>query len=228
MPIPKSINHKFLKDTIVEIRYKSNYDQELINGLFYQQLTRLGFQLRVNRPPSLPNIQISGESQFMDDTLSIKFNPNSVVFNSNGQYKLWGNYFAKIKLGISAFYELNLFESIQRIGIRYVNVFEDADIFKIVKEHFKVEIPTVNTKNTHIKTELVEESFKAILNIGNGSLMQGNKLVSVFDIDVIMEVNKKLSKEELETAIDFAHLKETEIFFGNIRDEYLRQLEPKY
>ena len=102
-------------------------------------------------------------------------------------------------------------------------------MIEIVNKNFRLNIPGKQTINTHVKTEIIEENWKAIINIGNGRVIQPKKIPgSVFDIDVILEISNLIDIGELLNLIDFAHNKEKKVFFTYLNQEFVKKLNPEY
>lgn len=233
MQIPISIEPDLLKDSIVEIRFNSEIDFSLIPGLLYTKLGERGFkftggfqplkgvpQQLIVEPPPLPS--------FSNEVITCRLMGNSIIFNIKAKYIGWASYFSEIKSVMIAIDNLKIIQSYSRVGLRYINVLRDTNVYEKVVEDLRINLKSFKNVATNIKTDIVDESFRVKLNLGNDfRIQENNELVSVIDIDVIRE-ERMLNLNSLFDIINKAHSKESEVFFSILRPEFLKTLNPKY
>lgn len=235
--IPKQLNPDCLKDTIVEIRFNTILPEELIIGKIYHILNAEGYQYVSN--PNAQQIQTANKvglslrnfnPVFFNDVISIRPKPNSFVLNTKDNYPLWSNYYDEIKKFIELVLNSEAFSGITRIGLRYVNTFENIDIFDKVNTNLELNFEGSNNSNTSLKTEFSEGDYRIILNVGNGiNLIPENKIVSVVDIDVISEIKENTSISDVLEIIKEAHKIEKRLFFVKVlKSDFWGEFNPTY
>ena len=227
MPVLKKLNPDLLKDTIVEVRFQSEFPFEILLGRAFEKLPSIGYNYRQPQrtPPNQINIQF--DHQFTNGLVDLTMRPDRVIFNKSKDYPLWDVYYGEIK---------KIFEELKsdglsylRIGLRYINEFNDVNIFEKLNDDLKIKFKDYETKSTNVKTEIIDSDFRIILNVGNGYMTEPNKTISLLDIDVICDQGgKKMSHEELLSSIDNCHTKEKEIFTNLLLKEYIDTLDPEF
>jgi uncharacterized protein (TIGR04255 family) len=235
--VPKQLNPDCLKDTIVEIRFNTNLPEELVIGEIHHILSNDGYQYVSN--PDLQQFQNSNkvglslrnfDPVFFNDIISIRPRPNSFILNTKNNYPLWSKYYEEIKKFIELVFKSEIFNGISRIGLRYINTFDGIDIFDKVSTNLELNIDGSDKSNTNLKTELSDGNYRVILNIGNGiKLVPDNKIVSVVDIDVISEVGKNASIDDILEIVNRAHEIEKKLFFLKVvKFEFWKEFNPSY
>ncbi len=230
MPIPSKIDPDFLKDSIVEVRFLDKINPDLIAGQAYLLLQKIKYKY------SPGSFQPSGSNPTFrapllhKENIKISFQNNSIVFNHHLKYPLWKEFKREI---ISAYdilvTEGKIFEKPFRIGLRYINIFDEQNIFDLIKPKFNLNQFGEHQKNTHVKTEFIQNGCRVILNVGNGYVVE-DVTKSVIDIDIIVNKDKEFySKNEFLSNLDLIHEIEKEIVFEKLlKLEYLNSLNVKY
>lgn len=225
-----------IKDSVVEIRFSSSYPNDLILGIIFEKLKKSFKVLKRDSEGNAIQIQKSNENiEFKlekhkptilhDEEISITLNPNALVFNCLNGYLLWPNYFKKIKTILSSLIETEIFDTFNRIGLRYINEYINKQIEDVVNFEFKFGIPDVVSDKFNFRTEFNMENHLVILNLIKTNVTHKitSEVVPVcyVDIDVI---NQGLDLKDLESLlkkIDEVHSLEKEIFFNKL-------LKPKF
>lgn len=227
------INPNILKEAIVEVRFISDYRYETLLGLFFDLFETNGYNVEesekndINLSFENKIIPITLSPSFTKDDFRIKLTPRNFVFNIIGEYPLWPIFFQKIKEALNIIFSSKLINSFNRVGVRYVNMVENENIFNKIQQSIRVKIDNYTTKSTKINTVIHGVDYIANLNIGNDFKVK-NKSVSLVDIDVIFESKTSLNNDELIFKIDQLHSREKEIFLSILRPDYLNSLNPKF
>ncbi len=226
MPKLIKLNPDLLRDSIVELRFQTHFPQEFLVGSVFKKLEDIGYNhiVPLKTPPNIFNIQV--ENIFSNGTVSLKFQPGRIVFNKTKNYPLWGVYFKEIEKVLNVINYESL--SINRVGIRYINEFQDTNIFNNLKDSLDINFSSYKTQSTNLKTEVLDKNFRIVINVGNG-FIDNERSISLLDIDVISEIQvENQSLEDLLRKIDVCHSKEKEIFENLLNKDYLESLKPEY
>ncbi|SHE53639.1 TIGR04255 family protein [Arenibacter palladensis] len=230
-----------IKDSVVEIRYESKMPFPLVVGVVFDKLKNT-FQL-VNQNPNSGSFKfpINNESQIQieqsetilhDNVITIKLNPGTIIFNCLNAYPLWPTYFSKIREVLEIIYEAQIFASVNRIGLRYINEYLDQKIEDIVNLEFKFGIPDATSHLVNIKTEFNFQNHLVILTLiktaGTKKVSEDKTVipVSYVDIDVIQQNLDLKNLDEVLQIIDEAHNVEKILFFNRLlKKEHLSNLK---
>ena len=246
MRLPKKITPDNLKDTLVEIRYAKDIVPELLPGLALGILKPMGFAYI---PASNSNINILDNNQqiafgigagnagfFVKEHVRIHFNPNQIVFNCiSDKYVGWEAYFEIITKVTGSLFDNGIIQSFSQLSIRYISEFKHIDIYQAIKG-------TIDVSNTGLKLDnsilrLTDESgnLKIFVTLTNkakriSASLQGQQIIeaSLIDINIYENFNPISDFDALKTKLNEVHLKQKEVFFGLINDEFLETLKPEY
>lgn len=244
MPEILKIEPDNIKDSVVEIRYESNMPYELILGIVYEKLKGTFKLLKQESNPS-SELKIRGNQEIIDfkfeqtretllhdEEITVKFIPGAIIFNCLNKYLLWPKYFSKIQMILDKIYDAEIFESVNRVGLRYINEYIDSKLEDIVNFSFEFGMPGVESNKFNFRTEFDFQEHLVILhlirNTGNVNLEDILKTipVSYIDIDVIKQNIKIENKLSLLNVIDAVHKVEKTLFFDKfLKEEYKAKLK---
>jgi len=257
MQIPKKISPDSIKSSVVEVRYNSSLVFEVLLGFIYKSLDDSYYYTNRPIPKSQSPInpknivgqpkenalnieqlfinQLSAQHLFYTDKVLITLNSNQIIFTCINEYLGWDDYFSEIKRTLKQLVEIKEIIEFTRIGIRYINEYPDIHLKNCANFDFTFGINSVTSQSYTFRSEFQYEKYKAILNLSSMvpnitqplTTIPGN-LISKIDTDIILENAKIKSYDELVSAIDNAHIKEKEIFFQVIKEEFLKTLNPIY
>lgn len=249
MKIPVKISPDRIKDAFVEVKYTSKVPFEVAVGMFYKSLDET--YIYTNRsigkqqlPSALPlnlserlKIQIGSRPLFYNDKIKIELQPNSIIFNCLNAYISWDLYKLEIEKVLTQLEKADVFETYIRVGVRYISEYPNIDLTDCVKFSFSFGMPDIVSETYSFHSEFKQDSFRIILNLNNKLPVLSPKSssdqldvtpISNIDIDVIMENLKISSNKELLECIDKTHLKEKEVFFNLLKEEFLDSLNPVF
>lgn len=233
--LPKSLENCPLIEAVVEIRFKSSFPHNAIFGIIYNSLKQ-DFKevsnlpiLQIPEPARRadPNLKYKPLYKISNENFVVQIGPDVISISSFPKYAGWKS-FSKVILEIlEKIKNLKIISTIERLGIRYVNFFEN-NIFENIKLEYK--IPAIETKNrnTTIRTEFPQKKFTSALLVTNTAKLPLNKEGSIIDIDVYKTTGLKDFFRDMKALVDEAHQKEKELFFGLLKEEFLETLKPKY
>jgi uncharacterized protein (TIGR04255 family) len=249
MKIPKKISPDRIKDAIVEVKYTSKIPFEVALGMFYNSLDET--YLYTNRPigkqqipGALPSnllekieIQFGNRALFYNDKIKIELQPNSIIFNCLNEYISWDIYKIEIEKVLSQLSKAVVIEAYNRVGVRYISEYPDIDLKDCVKFSFTFGMPEIVSDTYSFHSEFKLDSLRIILNLNNKlpvlSPKNSTSLLSItpvsnIDIDVIMENITVSDYKELLECIERTQMKEKEVFFNLLNDNFLASLNPIY
>ena len=236
MNIPKKIDPERLKDTIVEIRFKSEAPFEYRLGLCYQVLKSLDVL------PVLPfnthSIELDPtnfltldypKNLFEDSTIRLRIKDDRLIFNTNGTYSGWKNFGQSIQNIVKKLFSEGLLGEFNWVGLRYVSEFENIQIFEKLIWGFQFVWQDVKSVNTSFRTEWLDETDHVIVNLVNNAQRESD-FYSLMDIDInyALELQSSSPIETLFEHIERLHAKEKAVFFGLMKPAFLELLNPSY
>jgi len=233
--LPKNIDNCPLVDSLVEIRFNSNINQNAIFGIIYNSLMS-DFKKVENLPilqipeairKSDPNLKNKPLYRISNEKYVIQIGIDVLTIGSHPKYVGWGEFSKTIYSILDKIDRLKIIQGVYRLGLRYVNFFEDDNIFKNIKLDVNLSGKSMIGQKSVFRTEIKEGNVKSVLQISNDAKSK-NKSGSLIDIDCsrtseLQDFFKK--KEEL---INNIHSTEKKLFFKLINDDYLKKLNPTY
>jgi len=240
MEIPKKIDNCPIVDSVVELRFKSSIFPNAVFGLIFNSLQndfptveklpilQLPEQLR----DSDPNFKFKAQYRLVSqDGYSVQIGPDVIVMGAPTPYPGWDNFFIKIKLVIDKALEAGVVERVLRLGVRFINFFEE-DIFEQINLDISINGKPHKTRKTQLRTEVESGGFLNTLNVANNATQKidnnQKRNGSIIDIDTFKGYNDVNFKNIYQAEITKAHKIEKEIFFKLLKTEYLESLNPKY
>lgn len=242
MQLPVKITPDRIRDSIVQIFFKSSVPSEALVGIFYQSLVNSGWKY-ANRPNEIvPSkglvLEFATNTQhfFLKDEVRFQLHNNhSIAFNCNNNYIGWERYSIYIKEVLNDIFESGTVLSFVRIGIRYISEFPDIDILEKLK--FKISFPQYeNISNSSYRLAFDEGSIFKTVNIASKlpattSFINQDKridFISMLDIDIVKKTLSASGPAEVWNEIDDLHLAEKELFFSLLDPDFLLSLNPEY
>jgi uncharacterized protein (TIGR04255 family) len=242
MSLPKKLNSDNLKDTLVEIRYSSDIPQELTLGLVFRMLAPLGYTYT----PANVNISL-GESQqvalgfnsniggfLIKENVRIQLISNQITFNClSDKYVGWESYSRIILEVMDELYKQEVIRNFNRISIRYISEFKNLAIFPNIKGNIDISQTGLKLDNSILRLVDESQNLKIFITLTNKAkrISQNQQIVdaSLVDVNIFEHFNPPINElKDLKTKLDIIHLKQKEVFFGLITDDFLKTLNPLY
>lgn len=253
MQLPVQIDHR-LKDTIISIQFTPLVPSETVVGYVHHLLKG---QLK-----SLPTEQ-SSWLRFEPTNLTIESRPsvfflthdggfridvdgNSITFNSAGIYPGWSAFRDVFQQCVKPLFDNSIIGPLQRLGIRYINRFDQVRIFDHISVSVQIGGSLPSTHRQQVRAEFEQGGFWVVLTLVNGYPVEPTlskattsgaelferpeKVFSLIDVDVIQlfDTNQPNSYENLLSQLEAAHTEEKAIFFSLLKPEFLQSLNPVY
>ena len=179
MKIPKRLAIIPIIDAIAEVRFSTGVPSDAVIGLVYSKLQDI-----FGRPENLPILQIPVPLRENDPNLMYqpcyKFKtkgnvllvgPRAVAI-STYPYVDWATAAPLICGVLSRLNDVGLFDRIERIGLRYINLFENMNILDQSTLVFEVRKASIAHQSVTLRTETTSGDFKVVTNISNTALAQ--------------------------------------------------------
>lgn len=233
MPEVVKMTPDSLVSTIVEIRFKSNVPAEAVFGLVFQKLST---EYPVNSTSDLVQLPRSVRDQNPDlrykalyglnnDSVTVNIGPRVIVFNCHNGYLGWKVYFDKIRSALKEIENLSLIETVERIGLRYIN-FYDCDIYPNLNTTIDIMGKEYKRDALSINSRYLLGNYSSNLRIDNSALLNKNgeqKDGSILDIDSYYDTHFSYDYEQLTSIIDDLHSQEKKLFGDILSRDFLKK-----
>jgi len=243
MSIPKKIDPCPIIEAVVEIRINTKIPGELMFGILYNK-----FQKDFPDVEKLPILQIPEQIRSIDPNLkyqpcyklkssklSIQVGPKVISLANFEGYIGWQDFSEKIYNIFNIIFNSFKIDKIERAGVRYVNLFNNMNIFKTSNLHLSLSEKDISDEEINITANINSDPCKHRLIIVNKAevVVAGSKHYkgSLIDIDTVLKElpdefhkNADLFKEGIEKA----HIEEKKLFFSLLNENFISTLNPEY
>ena len=234
MTLPKAINPCPILDALFEIRFITKIHPNAVFGMVYNVLQKdfpkvenlTILQLPEAVRATDPNFKFKPHYRISNQNFVAQIGPDVLTISSFPKYVGWDKFSKQIFSILDRIKEIGIIDSILRIGIRYINFF-DNDIFKDIDLKISIGGDDIAYKNTIIRTEIEQDLYKSSLQVANNA-NHNNKLGSIIDIDTFTESNLDNFFKNKEALISNSHTKEKELFYSLLKKDFLETLNPIY
>jgi uncharacterized protein (TIGR04255 family) len=237
--IPNRIDSP-VNEAVFEIRYNGNYPGEALYGILYKVFERFPGKKAEDLPimqipqqfrESDPVLRYQSFYRAVDGQFAFSIGPHSIVFSSFRPYTgwtEWERFFAPI---INEIQKNEIINTIERIGLRYFDVFEE-NIFEHINAAFSVGGQPVRSDPSAFNTQFDMAGIQVILNIGNTAVVNGIQTKnSLIDIDCIYPFNDCIAADffpSYKEALEKTHHVNKQVFFGLLKLDFLNKFNPEY
>lgn len=230
----------------VEMKFKSNMPDDVIFGLLYPVLSKDYKNFNQFPIQQIPmeiqkrdiNLFFAPHYEFYDENkhLKILIGPRVIIVsflkNSLNNYPGWSEYIENETFNIfENIFKIDFIKSIERFGIRYVDFFENLNIF----ENIQYKILDKDNKNIakdeklQILRNFQKNDFFHNITISNNAevfIENRKELGSIMDIDTYKE-NYELDdfKKNYKDYIKTTHDINKQEFFENLNEDFIKSLQ---
>lgn len=148
-----------------------------------------------------------------------------------GEYPGWKSILQSAQEIFSKIKDLGFVQKISKFSIRYINLFNNLDIFQNLTLLIRKDNLPIKSKNTVLRFELTENRFEQVLHIASPSqIVLKGKITggSIIDIDTVLEANLNGFFGEFSSILEDAHYTEKLLFFGLLNPDFLQHFNPIY
>ncbi len=239
MKLPEKISPCPIVESIVEMRFNTTLPLDAVFGMVFTAV-RDRFPTVENLPilqlPEAirdqdPNLRYKPHYRLKGDTFLLNVGPRVVSVINPGEYAGWEKFFTEIKEVVLRFEPLSIADRILRLGVRYVNFFEDIDIYDKIKLRIDLDNEPFQSKQKTFRALMDKPPFTSSLQLVNNSQLSIEGYMrngSVLDSDNFIEDECGIPMSKLQQLIDEGHSLEKRIFFELLEDDFLRSLKPIY
>lgn len=242
MSLPIKLDKVTLVDVVTEFKFENRKAIEDLFFEIYANLKPKGFQYTKLAIMELPTAIREGDEKLKHQPhyrinkgkFFVSLGPQVLSFSITGYYNGWNEYRKFILNNIEEFSNTIEELAIKQISMRYINLFEDEDIFK--KLNINMEFPAdLCTENTTIDKKVFyneincNNDIKVRMNISNKTeIMNGitaeRKKGTIIDIDAY----SNQTSESTSNIINNLHSTVKKMFFGLLKKELISSLNPTY
>lgn len=234
--LPKSLTNDTLVETsfdlrcnfkqlveVVAVQLLEKYSEKSIKGL--ERLPTLQLPEAVwQNDPNLANAPLY---QITTETVCLQIAKSGVRYVCQSSYPGWNSFAEGVRDFLMFFLEKIQIQSLNRIGVRYINFFERnaAEVCKMSSCDSGLDFPRIVFNHTDIfqKDEFVIKTV-----IANNAVLKGVRRGSLFDIDASCIEKKSLDFDSVISCIDTLHFLCKQTYFTSLNDSFLKSLGPKY
>src|SRR5687767_12659912 len=137
MRLPSKITPDRIRDSIVQVFFKTEIPFEPLVGYVFSSLAELGFSYTNQEPESEFKKQrntaiapiIPLQHFFSNEEVKILLHPNqSLIFNNIGQYIGWRSYSQVIQGALQSLVDNQVITEFGRVGVRYISEYPNIDM----------------------------------------------------------------------------------------------------
>lgn len=241
--LPKKITPSPIAEAVFEIRFTSDIPGNALCGIFYPIISKLfsGNTIEelpiVQLPPVVrdndPNLRFQPHYRVANGNYIFAFGPNSISFSCLTPYSGWTNWTGFFFPILEEIGKIDILQNVKinRLGLRNINHIS-GNLLENTKTTFSMDNNSLAPFNTQIHSEFDENGYLIILTMANGIKQPNKDIFSVFDIDCVKTVNTTFTsfnndviKSGLLTDL---HDTNKKIFFGLLKEDFLKTLNPIY
>lgn len=238
--LPARIQASPILEAVFELRYEPSIPADSLAELIFASLRRFYPEMAALPLAALPeklraldpNLAFQPTHQLQNGHHLLKIGARTLSFSSFRRYDGWAAWSAFINLVLENLEETRIIRRIERIGLRYVNLFP-FEILDRLQCAFTLHGTDVRSLRSQYRVEIPDSGILKVLQLSNNIPVQteaGNITGSMVDIDCLQAV--VLDQAPLCSAIptyaDHLHLKAKELFFSLLTPDFLEQLGPQY
>ncbi len=237
--LPKRISPCPIVEAIVQIRFSSAVLPDAVFGIMYQEFAK-DFSGKVEKLPILqlpepiravdPNLMYQPHYKLRNANLVLQVGPRVASLSNSKEYMGWDDFSRKLIEVFSRLQKLSIVKAVERLGIRYINLFKD-DIYNNINLRILMDDQPLRTLRKTLRAELEDSGFITTLQIANPAKIQLQTQAiegSVIDIDVARQSFDTDFFQDMEDILQKGHNIEKKLFFTLLKKEFLNTLNPEY
>ena len=238
MRIPRKITPCPIAEAVFEIRFQPDMPGDAIFGLIYNEFKDQypsNSKLPILQLPEAirsqdPQLKFNPHYKMQRDNFLLQIGPNVFSIVNAKEYSGWEFFSKKIIDIVGKISKIKLTKCVNRIGLRYINIFENLDIYE--KSNMKLLLKDNQMDLTSADLTATIQSGDRLCNFKMANMIQAiieGKISkgSIIDIDVSYEEPVK-DFNRISEIIEQSHIVEKDLFFSFLRDDFLQSLNPEY
>lgn len=238
--IPKQLKICPIEESVFEIRFSPKFPAEAVFGIIYSAVKDFFpkdslKQLPVQQIPEQirlqdPNLKYQALHRLQKENITLSIGPRTLIFGNNKDYLGWNDWSTFFHSVLDEVEDTGILEKVDRIGLRYINIF-DGNILENTNIELFINSNRLLNETSNLRTELHDSGFIKILQVGNAvNIVANNKhrTGSIIDIDCIYNFNNENFFENYTELVNTAHDMEKRLFFDLLRADFIDSLKPDY
>jgi uncharacterized protein (TIGR04255 family) len=238
-PFPKEISPSPIVSATVEIRFVSDLKEGEVLDFFYRHFSTILPKAKGNQPPLplpvfktlSPQFKYWADYILNNDEYSMSIGRNIVGFGIKRDYTLWSNYYQFVKNCIEKLFSSNRVKKIERIGIRYINVFQNENSIEgFLDSGLRLPYPEsgYSLENERFSTNATRDDVNILLQVAEKAQIKKDDNTTVkgvlLDVDAFQNQNLPTTFEEnVINIIDKLHQEAKTIFFLSLNSDYVKE-----
>lgn len=237
MNLPKKISPCPIIETVFEVRFESELPGDAIFGIMYSvlkddfpKLDKLPIlQIPEAIRSSDPNLIYAPHYKLSGGNFVIQIGSKVFSFSNVNEYVGWELFHKEVNIVLKKICGLNIIKEANRIGLRYINLFPEMNIFE--KSDLKINLKEEPLeKDVNLVISMPVDGFTNTLRmVSNTKIDISGRILngSIIDIDTVLNGSKSNFFIDVEKILSDAHLEEKKLFFSLLKDEYIKTLNPE-
>ena len=174
-----------------------------------------------------PNFKYKPHYKISNEKFVLQIGPEVIAISAFPNYVGWEDFSNKIFDILDKIKDVGIINTIERIGLRYINFFE-GNIVNSINFDISINNKNIAYKNTVLRTEIEHDAnFSSTIQIANSAINR-DKIGSIIDIDTFCSKNLVDFFSNKIEIINKAHANEKELFFSLLKTDFLQTLKPTY
>lgn len=244
MAYPKELQSSPLVDATIEVRFAAG-NTDILPGLLFSQL-RQEFE-KIQELPTLqlplairqndPGLKFQATHRLESAKFLLNVGPNVVglgckILPGELKYPGWKAFIQRFEAIMTTVLQTELVAGFQRLGVRYINFFEQKDLFKALNVTFETGWEGKGLqKDKQIAFIVQNEEFLSRVQVNNSVTARplntpAERQGQIIDIDTFVDIGNDTA--DLVDLATRAHSYTEDLFFGILSDRLKEQLGARY
>ncbi|HZF61502.1 MAG TPA: TIGR04255 family protein [Desulfovibrio sp.] len=237
MKLPQKISPCPVVEAVVEIRFEPCVPGDAVFGLLYTGI-REDFPQSEAHPvlqiPEMirdqdPMLRYTPHYKLLKDNFALQIGPRVLSISTVSGYPGWNSFTPMIKLILGKFFAANIAKNIERVGVRYINLF-DLNIFQKMSIDFKSNDVDFRLNSSTVSSTVLNDKTISQLRISNEAkaIVDGKEMSgSIIDIDTYV-LSPDYDEKNVFEKIEVCHVDEKNMFFSILLPEFIAEHAPEY
>jgi len=219
------------------LRFDSTLPDDAIFGIVFEQF-KADYSNTANQLPILqlpaqirnqdPNLKFSPHYIMQNEYFTMQIGPKVMSLANINEYQGWSVFQEKILDTFARFKKLNIFGNVNRIALRYINVFSEMDIFEASDVKVMLGSDELDSNNINLSTQIERSSITSTFKVISGAQAQiGTEMINGSIIDIDSSISE-FEMRYFSSYLDSIHDEEKRIFYKIIGDVHIQSLNPEY
>ena len=239
LSLPKSIETCPIVDALVEVRFLPAVPEEVVFGVLYESLSARFPKVEnmpvLQVPPQIrnlnPQLRFQPTHRLKGTNYYVSIGPKVIIVGIELPYPGWTAMRAELLSTFEAIMAKQVVKQIQRLGFRYLNVFE-GDVTRRLTLETRLGEKIIEGEKTLFRTTIKRGESNVTLKVSKDQNVKRGPNFSrsgtLIDIDVFRVTSEPFALPNLTSFIDGAHMTEKTLFFELLRADFLIELKPTF